>query len=231
MLMGSNVWATPSRQIWIPSPDTQPFATFNLGMDNYTTMFRKSDKGAHDLPANYGITAGFGLLPMEKLNLEAGIDLREPSDYPVLFNAKLGIPEAAWSPNMPAIAIGGYEFGTKKDVSNYNIIYGLVAKTIPALGRFSAGFYSGNGTLLVDNMGREDNEGVLLSWDRVIKEFSDRLWAGIDYQGGENKYGALSFGISWAFYEHTSAVIGYQIYNDAALMGKNTVTLQIDIDF
>ncbi len=233
LAVATNSWATPSRQVWIPSTDTQPMGTFNLGMDTYTTMFRKADKGAHDTPTNYGITAGFALAPIEQqLNVEVGIDLREPTDYPLLFNAKVALPEGAWFPHMPALAVGIYDFGTEKNKTNYNIAYGLLAKTIPGLGRVTGGYYDGNGGLLKDGQGRsEDDGGVLLSWDRVMREFSERLWAGVDYQSGYNKYGALSFGISWAFTDSASVVLGYQVYNDSDLMGKDTVTIQFDLDF
>ncbi|MBI5789597.1 MAG: hypothetical protein HZA78_12165 [Candidatus Schekmanbacteria bacterium] len=231
LALASEAAATPSRQIWIPSPDAQPFTTFNVGVDTYGTMFRKQGDNAQQRATNYGITAGLGLLPAEKLNLEVGIDLREPTDYPILFNAKVGLPENTGFPGMPALAIGGYDFGTKKNITNYNLIYGLAAKTVPFVGRLSAGYYFGNGGLLKDRNGKEDSADFMFSWDRSLVEISDKLWAAVDYQRGNNRYGAFSFGASWAFSESTSVLLGYQIYNDSGVMGKNTVTIQVDIDF
>jgi len=37
---------------------------------------------------------------------------------------------------MPAIAFGAFDIGTEKDNTNYDIVYGLLAKNIWKLGRF-----------------------------------------------------------------------------------------------
>jgi len=64
-------------------------------------------------------------------------------EYPVYFNAKLGVPEDAFFRYMPAAAIGVFDMGTKSSgvgLTSFNISYGLLAKNIWKLGRFSAGF-------------------------------------------------------------------------------------------
>ncbi len=236
LVVTGNAFATPSTQIWIPSTDVQEFGTFHLGIDNYTTIFREEEDGAYDFATDFGLTAG--ALPFEKVNLEVGVDLIEPSDDPLYFNAKLATPEDALFQYSPAIAVGGYFFGTETDETDedkdgptdYNIVYGLVARTIPYLGRLSVGYYVGNDDVLVDSEGKKDNDGILLSWDRTITEISDKLWVAVDYQGGDNIFGALGTGVAWSFSDNVSVILGYVFFNEND-WGKDTVTVQTDINF
>lgn len=229
VLMAAVAHATPSTQIWIPSTDVQKFKTVHFGLDTYIKA--KSKEGVYEpTVTNLGLTSG--VLPSENVQLEVGIDYRDIGglhDYPFYFNAKLGTPEGSLFKGSPAIAVGGYDFGIKSDVTDYNILYGLTAKTFGKLGRISAGYYAGNDKLLLDINGNEDNHGVLLSWDKTISEVSDKLWAAVDYQGGENGYGALSFGVAWSFTPNVSVIFGYDIYNESAY--KPTATVQLDINF
>jgi hypothetical protein len=232
-------FSTPSTQIWIPSTDFQKWKSMHLGLDNYIRTSKVDGvrgAGMFDL----GLTTG--LLPFEKFQGEIGVDFLSMGDsnyddYPVYFNAKIGFPENALFKNAPAIAIGGYNLGLKKDLTNYNIVYGLISKTIPVIGRLSAGYYTGNEKLLVDEDLEKANSGVLLSWDRTMAEISDKLWLAVDYQGGENYLGALSFGASWAFSKNVSVIIGYDIYNNKNAyyntnnQNANTFTAQVDINF
>lgn len=221
-------YATPSTQIWIPSTDIQPFKTFHFGVDTYIKT--QSQNGTTEpTVTNVGITAG--VLSLEKLQMEIGIDYRDIGGihtYPFYFNAKLGVSEDAFLKGSPALVLGGYDFGTEKNVIDYNIFYGIVAKTVGRLGRFSAGYYTGNDALLKDIDGNSDNHGVLLSWDRTISEISDKVWVAIDYQGGKNSYGAVSFGVSWKFAPNVGVIFGYDIYNESTY--KPTATIQLDID-
>lgn len=141
--------ATPSTQIWSPSTDVQPYKVWHLGLDNY---IRTSNKGS---VTNNVYDAGLtvGVLPFQKIQLETGIDYMDgglgatADSHPIYFNAKLGTPEDSLGKGSPAIAIGGYNFGTKTGVTTQNIAYALVARTLPktdsfpSLGRFSAGYY------------------------------------------------------------------------------------------
>ncbi|MBI4688253.1 MAG: hypothetical protein HY756_10845 [Nitrospirae bacterium] len=229
ILSAGIAYATPSTQIWIPSTDIQPFKKFHFGVDTYIKT--QSQNGVTEpTVTNIGLTVG--ILPFEKVQMEVGIDYRDiggDHTYPLYFNAKLGVPEDALFKGSPAFAIGGFDFGTKDNMTDYNIVYGLVAKTIGKLGRFSAGYYTGNDDLLKDINGNDDEHGVLLSWDRTMSEISDKLWAAIDYQGGENGYGALSFGVAWKFAPNVGVIFGYDIYNESTY--KPTATIQLDIDF
>lgn len=220
--------ATPSTQIWIPSTDIQPYKTLHLGFDNY---IRTTSQGGGANTYDAGLTAG--VLPFDKIQMEVGIDYLEAgtnSDAdknPLYFNGKLGTPEDSLFKYSPALAVGIYNVGTKSGVTGQNIVYGLAARTLPIIGRISAGGFHGSETVLGSGM----NNGVLLSWDRTMSEISDKLWMAVDYQSGNSFMGALSFGVSWAFSKNVSVILGYDIYNNVNTGGKNTVTTQVDINF
>ncbi len=230
--LAGTAFATPSTQIWIPSTDIQPYKKFHLGFDQYVKI-RKTDETTREPNViNNGITVG--VLPFEKIQAEVGIDIRhlgiQPYDSsPFYFNAKIGTPEGSLFEGSPAIAVGSYDFGTKQDLTDNNIIYGLVAKTFGKLGRFSVGYYQGNDKLLLDETGKADEKGVLASWDRTISEISDKLWAAIDYMGGDNAYGAVSYGVAWKFAPNVGVILGVDDYTLEGV--KSTYTLQVDIDF
>ncbi|GAM08121.1 hypothetical protein OR1_00392 [Geobacter sp. OR-1] len=247
--------ATPSTQIWIPSTDVQAFKTLHLGIDNYfraSGVPKSPPSSASTRDANVmdiGLTAG--VLPYEKIQMEVGVDYlaiaNDPNDnHPFSGNFKLGTPEESLFKHSPALAIGGYNLGFSQDkgnapwvVSGQNILYGLAATTLPAigpvpsLGRISAGYYHGSERALVDanNPTKGANDGVLLSWDRTMSEISDKLWLAVDYMGGNNVDGALNVGFSWAFSKNVSVIFAYDIYTQKALAGNNTFTTQLDINF
>ena len=239
MVINQSIYSTPSTQLWIPSTDFQSWKTFHLGIDNYIRTAKINGirgAGIYDL----GLTTG--LLPFKKLQGEIGVDYLTMGDnvyddHPFYFNAKIGMPESAMFKNSPAIAIGGYNFGLKKNLTDYNIIYGVIAKTIPFVGRLSIGYYTGNGKVLVDENLNKAEKGVLASWDRTMSEISDKLWVSVDYQGGKNYLGALNIGASWAFSKNVSVIFAYDIYNNKNAyynmnnQNANSFTTQLDINF
>src|ERR1035437_6210188 len=238
--------ATGSTQIWIPSTDIQGFKTVHLGIDNYIRTQADASgvygSGMYDM----GVTTGIS--PFSEVQAEIGIDYLNMGDnnssnalnydlHPIYFNGKIALPEDSLFKGAPAIAVGAYNFGTKAGLTNYNILYALIAKTIPIVGRISAGYYSGNKKLLIDDKGNAANSGLLLSWDRAMPEISDKLWLAVDYQGGQNYLGALNFGFSWSFSKNVSVIFGYDIYNNpkalynSTFANANSFTTQLDINF
>ncbi|HTY13555.1 MAG TPA: hypothetical protein VMD02_05150 [Candidatus Omnitrophota bacterium] len=212
--MGSGAFGTPSTQIWNPSTDIQARGTMHLGIDNYFTIEGPA-AGGYAFPTDLGLT--YGLLP----GLEIGVDAFLPQTSPLVFNAKYAIAE---SDNLPAVALGGFGFGTQKDITDQNVFYGVIAKTFPMIGRLSAGYFSGNEKLLVDPSGNKDNAGMMLTWDKMI---TDKLWACVDYAGTKSVLGSTFYGFSWAFASNTSVLFGYGTYNNGA---KPTLTSQMDIN-
>ena len=243
--------ATPSTLIWAPSTDIQPYKKVHLNADNYTPLKRRDDNGNRlYVQQIYGPT--FSLLsdnpeanllgklwePLGKIMAEAGFDYKKGfghtlDKWPVYFNFKFGVAEDAYFKYMPAFAVGCYDMGYKHNYTNYNVWYLRGAKTISLgkfnLGRFSVGYFNGNAKLLRNKDALRDNAGLMLAWERVISELSDRLWLCVDYQGTQSCYGALNLGFSWKFTRNISAIIGYDIYNNPN--SRDTITFQLDVDF
>ena len=226
--------AAPTAQTFIPSTDIQGYATGRLSVYNFT---RTSNQGGN--PNYYDVGLSAGVLPWEKVQAEVGIDYFEGGQgglgvdadkHPIYFNAKLGTPEDALFKYSPALAVGMWNLGTANSTKQ-NIVYGLAARTLPVIGRISAGGYHGSETVLKDENGHSANDGLLVSWDRTMTELTDKLWLGVDYMSGKNFNGSLNFGASWAFTKNISFLLGYDIYNDPYTGGKNTVTTQVFINF
>lgn len=215
--------ATPTGQIWIPSTDAKTLKEVTINLTNIARFSNGSDAG----PNYYMVGVTTGVLPFEAIKLEIGVDYMTTGikanidNYPFYFNAKLATAEDMGFKGMPALAVGVFNLGTydKPEVglsTRQNIAYGLVAKTIPFVGRISAGGYYGakralaNGTNTIDtNM----NSGMMASWDRAINEVSDKLWMGIDYMSGNNGNGQLGIGTSWAFSKQITLLTGVQVFN------------------
>ncbi|MGC2423554.1 MAG: hypothetical protein WA666_04285 [Nitrospirota bacterium] len=226
-------FATPSTQVWIPSTDIQPFKTLHLDIDDYIRTEKNPDGTYSPIAYDAGITAG--VLPFDKIQAEIGVDYirglsAAADDRPVFFNAKLATPEDSFFKGQPAFAVGSYDLGYSSK-TNYAISYALAARTFPIVGRISAGWYIGNAALLKNQYGNTDNNGVLLSWDRTMTEISDKLWMAVDYQGGDNLFGALNFGVSWNFTKNVAVIVGYDIYNRKATGGQPTFNTQLDVNF
>ena len=212
------VSATPTTQIWNPSTDIQPARTFHLGIDNYASVLH-NDNRPYAFGTDVGLT--YGIVP----GLEFGIDLIEPSADPLYFNIKYGIPEGGMR---PAFAAGGFSFGTNPDATNYNVFYGVLAKTFVPVGRFSLGYYLGNEKLFVDENGEKANTGIIATWDKAL---TDKICAAVDYSSGKSFYGCLSIGGSYAFAPNTCIIFGYVIYNNDNINPNNQFTTQLDINF
>jgi hypothetical protein len=234
MIVVASAFATASTHIWAPSTDVQAYKKWHLTADFYVPTESNSDGSRANTITNAGLTVG--ILPFKKLNAEVGFDHKSGygslDKYPIYFNAKVGIPEDSYGKFFPAVAFGIYDIGTKEDKTDSNVFYGKIAKTLTLggvnLGRLSAGYFVGNKKLLLHGSKR-DNEGVLLAWERVMSEISDKLWVAVEYQGSRSSYGAMNYGFSWKFADNVSVIFGYQVYNDVDL--ANTFTIQTDIDF
>jgi hypothetical protein len=225
--------ATASTIIWGPSTDIQPFKTVHLTSDFYVPTGRDANDARPSTITNLGLTTG--VLPFKNLNAEVGFDVKSGTgidNSPVYFNAKLGVPENAYGPYFPALAVGMFDVGTGAGKTDFNVAYWKAAKTLSvgkfSLGRFSVGTFTGNKDLLTYN-GKASNNGVLLGWERTLSEISDKWWVGVDYQGSKSSYGAMNFGLAYTFAPNTSVILGYDIYNNKDLV--DTYTVQLDINF
>jgi len=245
------VLATPTTLIWTPSTDIQPYGKIHLNVDNYTPV-KSRDHNDNKLYVQQVYGPTFSLLsdkpennllgklwsPLGKVMAETGFDYKKGfgpvlDKWPVYFHFKLGVPEDAYFKYMPAFAIGSYDMGYKRNFTNNNVWYLRGAKTLNIgklnLGRFSAGYFNGNGRLLRDKNGLRDNGGAMLSWERTMSEISDKLWVCVDYQGTQSSYGAINYGFAWKFTNNVSAIVAYDSYNNPN--SKGTITFQLDVDF
>jgi hypothetical protein len=205
------------------------------GIDNYFTVSRDMEDGAGDFPTDVGLT--LGVSPSDKLLVEVGVDLLEPSDHPLYFNAKAGTPENGLFRNAPAIQAGIFNVGTEEDVTNYNILYGVIGKTLPPIGRLSAGPYIGNGDVLVDAEGDEENTGLMVAFDRGFRPVQDAAGNGYnsvvfaaDWASGKNALGGGGFGLYYYFTKDVSLLVGPVWFNEEELNGKWKWTTQLDIN-
>jgi hypothetical protein len=215
--------ATPTSQTWIPSTDAKGFKEVTINLSNIARFSSAADAGLNYYDAGVVV----GVLPFEAVKLELGFDYLTTGtksiadSHPFYFNAKLATAEDLGFKGMPALAVGAYNLGTydKPELATstrQNIAYGLVAKTLPVIGRISAGGYYGAKRALYTSgnpVTTDMNSGLLLSWDRTISEISDKLWMGVDYMGGNNANGEISAGVSWAFSKQITLLTGVQIFN------------------
>jgi len=219
--------ATPSTIIWIPSVDFQAYKTVHLGIDNYSFDYRSGKTGSGTaFPTDLGLTVG--VLPFSSVQAEVGIDYFTPQLSPFTLNAKVGLTEGALADWSPAVVAGGFGIGFLKNVTDFNILYGMAGKTFPVIGRLEAGYYAGNSKLLVNPAtGKADDTGVLLSWDRQMNEISENLWLAVDYQGGKNPFGAFSYGFAWSFSKNVSVIFARDVFN---IDIPSAFTMQLDIN-
>ncbi|HTN44000.1 MAG TPA: hypothetical protein VMN77_09435 [Nitrospiria bacterium] len=252
--------ATPSTEYWTPDVmDVQPYGVLHLGVDNYFTVLRNANNSKPGdfsaQPGAFGTDVGLtiGVLPYEKIQLEVGVDLIEPSpfgvindnsstveygkDVPLSFNFKFGTPEDSLFKGSPGIAVGMFNIGTAHDsttcglgcATNYNIADLIVGKTLGPIGRVHIGGYYGNENLLIDNNGAKNNKGMMFAWDRYIVK--DKVQLAADWATGQNAFGGGGVGVYYYFAPNASILVGPVWYNQPAFNGPMKWTTQLDVNF
>jgi len=212
-----DVHATPSTTYWTPATvDIQSFGVLHVGVDDYFTVGRKGDD-AGSFPTDVGLT--IGVLPFEKVKME------------------IGIPEDAFFKWSPTLQVGIFNAGTKKDVTDQNIFFAVIGKSIPYLGRVSAGGYLGNSKVLVDKDGEKENTGFMVAWDHGFLPVKDKegnefnkLVVAADYASGKNAFGGGGGGIYYFFTKDISLLTGPVWFNEEAINGSWKWTMQLDIN-
>jgi hypothetical protein len=230
--------ATPSSTFWTPMTlDIQSYKVMHLGIDNYFTVNKKAASGDQKaLPTDIGLT--IGVLPFEKIQMEIGVDANYPTDDPYSFNAKIGAPEDALFKYSPALQVGIFGAGTKNKATNYNVVYGVIGKSIPSVGRLSVGPYFGNKDLLINANGGKENTGFMVAFDRGFfstkdaagNEYNKVVFAA-DYASGKNAIGAYGAGLYYFFTKDISLLAGPLFYNEKAINGTWQLSTQLDINF
>jgi hypothetical protein len=229
-------WATPSTTYWTTcTPDVQPYGKWHITYDSYFTVGRKGTEQG-DFPTDIGLTVG--VLPYEKLNMEVGIDLLEPTDDPLFFNAKLGTPEGSLYEGSPAMSFGVWNMGTQDGITDYDIWHFVAGKTLPGnFGRLHGGAYTGSTNTLRSSDGDVENKGFMIGWDKGFypveegqREFN-RFILAADYASGDNAIGGGGVGLYAFFTPDVSLLVGPVWFNDEDLNGDYKWTMQLDINF
>jgi hypothetical protein len=230
--------ATPSTTNWTPMTlDIQSYKVMHLGIDNYFTVDKKADSGDQGaFPTDVGLT--IGVLPFEKIQMEVGVDANYPSDNPYMFNAKIGAPEDVLFKYSPALQVGIFGAGTKDKVTNYNVLYGVIGKSIPSVGRLSVGPYFGNKDTLVNASGEKENTGFMVAFDRGLFPTKDaagneynKVVLCADYASGKNAIGGGGPGVYYFFTKDISLLTGPIFFNEKAINGAWKWSAQLDINF
>ena len=230
-LLATFATATPSSTFWAPSTALcQAWGVPHLSYDSY--FARQSD-----YPTDVGLT--MGVLPFEKVQGEIGVDLLYPSQDPLYLSAKICTPESTFFQEAPSLGIGVYNMGTHKNSSDYNILYGVLQKTIPQWGvSLSIGFYHGlNKTLLTNSDGRIVQNGFIGAIVSPDIQFNllglKKINFVADIQTGKNVLGAWGFGSNLYFSDYVSLLTGPVFFFDKKAQpgGKGFFwTLQLDVD-
>ena len=234
-LLAGMAQATPSSTYWTPmTMDIQSYGVLHLGVDNYFTVLRKTDNGGSSFPTDIGLT--MGVLPFNKIQMEVGADWLESSDHPFYFNAKIGTPEDSLFNGSPALAIGIFNAGTETGVTDQDVGYAVIGKTIPWVGRLSAGPYVGNKKALGAGTGDAETVGFMAAFDHGFMPVKDkagefnRLVVAADYASGNNAIGGGGFGLYYYFTKDISLLTGPVWFNDESINGKWKWTIQLDIN-
>lgn len=222
----SACWATPSTTYWTPCTiDIQPAGVIHLGIDDYVAV--GSTKAVAQFPTDLGLTFGANL--STKMAAEFGVDLLSPGAYPLYLNGKIGYRECVISENAPAIQLGFFNFGAKKDVTNQNIAYLTVGKSLPGgRTRLAVSYYTGNSRALMSSSGDKQNNGYMAAVDYAL--VPGKIVLAADYASGNNAIGGGGVGVYYYFTKDISLLAGPVWFNDTTLNGPTKMTLQLDVN-
>lgn len=237
-LFNQQAWATPSTTYWTPCTiDFQAYKVGHVTYDNYTTLGKKGpSRGGQAFPNDLGLT--FGLLPFEKLQMEAGVDWLEPSDDPFFGNAKIGYTESMLFKGAPALELGIFNVGTKKGITDEDVAYLTTGRSLPSgLGRIHLSAYAGNAGTLRSSEGGLQNTGFMTGYDysfwNVKSPEGDysRLVLAADFSSGKNAIGGGGVGMYYFFSKDVDILSGPVWFNDRNINGDWKWTTQLDINF
>ncbi len=234
------LFATPSTEFWTAgTTDIQGFGIGHIDIDDYFHPAKTSSEAqTSDPTAAFPTDVGYtiGILPFSKVNMEIGIDFMGAGNFPLLGNAKLGIPEDAFFKGQPAVAVGCFYIGTQPNVTDFDVTYLNIGKTIPIIGRLFVGGYTANKSVEEGTDGVD--QGITVAWDKSFLPAKSaggvdytRLTVCADLATGNNAYGAWGFGASYNFNENISILTGPFFPTDEAINGKWKWSTQLDVNF
>jgi hypothetical protein len=226
VLAGTGAWATPSSELWTNNViDVQAPGTAHLTYDTYSS--RRADFST-DLGLTYGVRLS------KVMNAEVGFDWLSRAVNPVYFNAKLGVAEGVLSKGAPGFSVGFFNAGTKKHVTNQDVLELVIGKTLTKNFRMHVGYYYGNKNLLVSSAGKKQNNGFMLAFDygfNPTKEGYNKYAVVADYASGKNALGGGGVGLNYNFSPKAGIIVGPVWFNDQGINGKVKWTTQFDLNF
>lgn len=238
LLFGAHALGTPSTTYWAPSTAScQPWRVLHVTYDTYFGRGPTAGtSGAPTYPVDTGLTVGF--LPGEKIQGEFGYDLLLPTDDPLLLNGKLCTPENTFFEGSPALSFGVFDFGFRKDINDYDVLYLMMQKALPWGGYVALGAYRGTSTNLFTNsdgdLVQTGMMAAIASPDiKINKEGLKKIVFVADVQTGKNSLGGGGIGSYIYFTDRISLLAGPVWFFDRALQpGQRSLlwTAQLDVD-
>lgn len=226
--------ATPSRVIAVPSTDVLEYGAARFDVETYSTFMKSGADGGWNL-INYGVT--YGLIPYtasKSWGIEIGIDYRDlngsiptAADSPLFLNAKFALREGAlFSDWFPAIAVGLLDYGGKGGATAANIMYLAASKSFLGSWRAGFGFYSGNGSVLVDETGQASGSGPMAS---IEYQLNKKWWLAADGLIGKSRYASMNLGAGYLLKPGVRMALAYDIYANSNV--KPTLSFQLLMDY
>ncbi len=234
MFCAGTASATPSRVIAVPSTNVLEYGAARFDVETYNTFMKKSADGGWNL-INYGVT--YGLIPYtvgKSWGMEIGLDYRDlngsipaAADSPLFFNLKFAVHEGAFfSDYFPGIAVGILDYGGKGDATAANIMYLAASKSFFGSWRVQGGFYSGSGSVLVDETGQASSSGPMAS---IEYQLNKKWWFAADGLLGKNRYASMNLGAGYLLQPGVRLIMAYDMYANSNL--KPTVSFQLLMDY
>lgn len=157
--------------------NVQLYGGLHIDIDNYFAVVRNTAHRRGSSSAYFQLT--IGILPFKKLQKEIAADLLESVEYPLYFNARIGMPEDNLFESSHAPQIGVLITGSKTDVTNQHIVYPATTKATPDIQRLPAGPYFGNKNVLLAKYADDETPSSMVSFDREFMPEEDS--AGNEY--------------------------------------------------
>ena len=193
--------ATPSTTYWTPACiDIQPNNLTRVAVYDYFGVGSNMPNRTDEMPVDVGVQ--WGAQCTKKLAAEFGFDvLSSPYTTPFFLNFKVGYKEDAIAKGAPAVQLGVFNIGEKRDGMNneQDIVWLTLGHSLPGgRMRLSASGYYGNPAALRSSLGNLQNTGFMVASDYQLVPGKWVLAA--DYASGMNTIGGGGAGCVLLFY-------------------------------
>lgn len=228
----SKIEATPSTLFWTnATTEVQATGTAAINSNNFFTVF--NNRGKHSsLPPDVGVT--LGIFTWHDIKAEAGIDYLGGTDYPLFFNAKLGVGANKLFANAPSFSVGIFNAGTKAGVTNQNVVdfvFGFPLPLFSSDSKFYVGGFAGSKSIGPERQGAWAGINCPFSPAKDCEGKDYHKWEfSADYASGNNIIGGGGFAFTYYFTPAISLQSGPAWFNDAKLNGQWKWSVQVTIN-